>query len=250
MKIFSSEFGHNYGSYTFAYAHYAKREAGDSLAQIYDLGYLPYSAARGVTDTLYMARSGRVPLGIWKMTSENRRIAKKFDGTFEKKRIPVSEFTFDETFYSFCLDYFAQRHGEKTMPRERLELILTCNLISTIVEYTQAGKVAAYAFEVSDGIIGHYWFSFYDLTLVQQSLGLWLMLDCVRDAQAAGLTHYYLGTVYGEKALYKTNFEPLEWWTGQGWSTDLKALKERGRTDNTRVISLMDAWKEDQKLFT
>jgi arginyl-tRNA--protein-N-Asp/Glu arginylyltransferase len=57
------------------------------------------------------------------------------------------------------------------------------------------------------------------------------MLDCIRSAKAAGLKHYYLGTVYGEKALYKTNFEPLEWWDGKSWSKDIALLKELSRRE-------------------
>jgi arginyl-tRNA--protein-N-Asp/Glu arginylyltransferase len=91
---------------------------------------------------------------------------------------------------------------------------------------------AAYVLEAEDGDMGHYWYSFYDLQYVQQSLGMWLMLDCIRDAKERGLAYYYLGTVYGEKALYKTNFAPLEWWDGNAWSSDTKLLRERSRGDS------------------
>ena len=73
--------------------------------------------------------------------------------------------------------------------------------------------------------MAHYWFSFYDLAYARQSLGLWLMLDCIRDAEQRGLKNYYLGTVYGPNALYKTNFAPLEWWGEAGWSRDIQLLK-------------------------
>jgi hypothetical protein len=53
----------------------------------------------------------------------------------------------------------------------------------------------------------------------------------MRDAKKAGLTHYYLGTVYGAKALYKTNFEPVEWWDGLQWQRDVALLKEKARAD-------------------
>ncbi len=249
MKLFSSELGHNYDSYTFGYTNYAGRQQGDALLQIYEEGYLPYSAARGVKDIFYMARSVRVPLARWEATSENRRIEKKFDGMFEKKRIPFADFVRDEAFFTFCLNYFAQKHGAKAMSRERLELILDCRLVSTIIVYYKEGVPVAYVFEVEGENVGHYWFSFYDLSLARQSLGMWLMLDCVRDAKNAGLDYYYLGTVYGEKALYKTNFEPLQWWDGAEWSNDIAHLRERGHTDEKRIIEQMDAWKEDKEFF-
>lgn len=249
MRLFSSELAHNYGSYTFGYAHYCVYEPGDSLAAIYELGYLPYSGSPDAQRTLYMARSARIPLATFDLTSENRRIAKKFDEQFTKERIPFAEFKKDEAFLAFCLDYFQSRHGEKAMPRARLEHILQSNFISHVIRYSKDGVPVGYVLVMSERDMEHYWFSFYDLSLAKQSLGMWLMLDCVRDAKARGLSHYYVGTVYGQKALYKTNFEPLEWWDGSMWTNNIELLKDRAHSDETRVVALMDAWKESQKLF-
>lgn len=243
MKVFSSELGHNYDTYTFGYCTYAQKEPGDALHDIYSQGFLPYSGSPDAKNIFYLARSARVALPDFKLTSENRRIAKKFDGQFVKKRTPLNEFAITTEFLDFCLEYFAKRHGEHVMPRGRLELILSFGIITEIVTYTKDGKVLGYVFEAADSQISHYWYSFYDLSLAKQSLGLWLMLDCVRDAKAAGLQHYYLGTVYGGKTLYKANFEPLEWWNGRHWSTDIAELKERGRSDGERVVPLTDGWK-------
>lgn len=207
------------------------REPNDSLEQLYAAGYLPYSGAKGLQNIFYDARSARVVLKAFEATSENRRISKKFDGVFERMRVPLAEFNADEAFYIFCVEYFAQKHGEHAMPRARLETILHSGLVTDVLVYKNAGKTVAYVLEVNSGSMGHYWFSFYDLAYAAQSLGLWLMLDCVRTAKEAGLTHYYLGTVYGSKALYKTNFEPMEWWDGGAWNSDLKLLKELSRSE-------------------
>jgi arginyl-tRNA--protein-N-Asp/Glu arginylyltransferase len=204
---------------------------GGHLESLYDAGYLPYSSSKGVHDVFYSARSARVVLPEFAMTSENRRIARKFDGQFTKHRMPAHEFARGDEFYAFVLGYFARRHGANVMPRERLELLLSSGLISTVTEYRKGASVAGYVLEVESGAMRHYWYSAYDLSLAQQSLGLWLMLDCIRDAAAAGLAHYYLGTVYGPKALYKTNFEPLEWRDGSTWSRDLRLLKEKSRQE-------------------
>ena len=37
--------------------------------------------------------------------------------------------------------------------------------------------------------------------------------------------------ISGLKALYKTNFEPLEWYDGSIWSRDLRLLKEKSRQE-------------------
>jgi arginyl-tRNA--protein-N-Asp/Glu arginylyltransferase len=249
MKIFSSETAHDYGTYTFAYAQYAQKEPGDPLRSIYGSGYLPYSGSPEAKDIFYMARSARIVLPGFELTSENRRVAKKFDGQFTKERIPFADFVVTKEVMDFCLTYFGQKHGGSAMPRERLKHILSCGLISHTTIYRSKGNVAAYVLEVADAHTGHFWFSFYDLALAHQSLGMWLMLDCARDAKARGTEHYYLGTVYGEKALYKTNFEPIQWWDGTGWNTDVKLLKERGRSDQGRTAALMDAWKKEKPMF-
>jgi arginyl-tRNA--protein-N-Asp/Glu arginylyltransferase len=199
---------------------WCEREPGDSLESLYNLGYLPYSGAQNINHVLYRGRSARVVLPQFELSSENRRIARKFDGQFSKEALsgaPGAEAI------DFCLTYFAAKHGERAMPRERLMQIFK-NVTNTMIYHSDSGPVA-YVLEVTDGDMAHYWFSFYDLAYARQSLGLWLMLDSIRDAQARGLAHYYLGTVYGEKALYKTNYAPLQWWDGEHWSDDIRLLK-------------------------
>lgn len=199
---------------------------------LYTQGFLPYSGARGLQNIFYSARSARVLAQAFKESSENRRIARRFDGFFTKERLPITAFIPDETFWKLCLGYFAHKHGPAAMPRERLQTILESPLLSTVVIYKKDGIPVAYVLEAGTGSMRHYWFSFYALEYAQQSLGLWLMLDCIRDAQAAGVEYYYLGTVYGEKALYKTNFSPLQWWDETTWSADTAGLKTRARSDS------------------
>lgn len=204
---------------------------GEPLDEIYSQGYLPYSGANDSKDIFYSGRSARVVLTNFALTSENRRIAKRFDGTFEKEYIPFAQFKPDEHFWTLSLTYFAQKHGENAMPRARIEALFAAGIITTVVVYRHGTDIVAYVFEVEGGTMKHYWYSFYDIQYAKQSLGLWLMLDCIRSAKEYGTMHYYLGTVYGEKALYKTNFEPLEWWDGTGWNTNIKLLREHGRSE-------------------
>lgn len=211
--------------------HFCEREGDEPLEALYTRGYLPYSGAQDLHNIFYSARSARIVLPEFEMSSENRRIAKKFDGKFTKERIAYADIGRDNVFVEFVLQYFRERHDPGAMPRERLEVILQSGIVSTVVRYSESGVVRGYVLEVEAPGMRHYWYSAYDLTLMHQSLGLWLMLDCLRDAKAAGAEHYYLGTVYGAKALYKTNFAPLEWWSGTAWSRDVAALKHNARAD-------------------
>lgn len=247
MRIFHSEFAHSYENYSFGYCNYVELEKEDKLWEIYQKGYLPYSASFLKKDIFYMARSARISLKDFSLNSENRRIAKRFDGIFEKEVIPLSEFNWkDEKFISFCADYFLKRHGKKVMPKERLLFILGSGLISNIVVYKDKveNKPRAYVFLVSDNQMSHFWFSFYDISLVYRSLGMYLMVDAARDAVKFGKKYLYLGTVYADKALYKTNFDNLEYWNSSEWSRDIKKLKKRSRTDNERTVNIVDEWKK------
>jgi len=132
------------------------------------------------------------------------------------------------------LNYFKLRHGKEIMPAERFDTILASSLPLRVIIYEKEKELVAVVLEVADETFGHFWFSAYDLSYAKQSLGMWLMLDAVRNAKAIGKKHYYIGTVYGEKALYKTNLGSLEFWNGSTWSTDLIHLKKLARTESRK----------------
>ena len=106
MRFFSSEFAHSYQSYSFGYCNYLEREKKDELSLIYEKGFLPYSGKEGVRDIFYMARSARLVLKDFELNSENRRIAKRFDGSFTKEDIPLTDFDWkNPVFLKFCTNY-------------------------------------------------------------------------------------------------------------------------------------------------
>ncbi len=252
MKIFKSEFVHSYKTYSFGYSEYALFEEGDNLSTIYKKGFLPYTGSKDIKRTLYMARSARINLSSFEPNSENRRIAKKFDGSLVREKVPLEDFNYsDEEFINFCLNYFSKRHGSHIMPKERLMTILQSGFPLFVITYThkETGAIVGYALEIDDGEMSHYWYSFYDLSYAYESLGLWIMLDSIREAQTDGRTHYYIGTVYGDKALYKTNFDSLEFWNGNEWSTDVKSLRTISRNDEHHIVDNIDRFKEEQELF-
>ncbi len=239
MKIFNEEFCHSYKTYSFGYKILLDLEQGDSLSEIYNLGFLPYSGSIGIKNRFYLARSARVPLATFSQSSENRRIWKKFENMFTVDTISAQALLADEEAIAFCLRYFEERHGKDVMSRERLIHILSADLNSAVAVYrNKNGEKIAYVIENSDNTMGHFWFSFYDLSYAFQSLGMWLMIQRNQSAKQLGKTHYYLGTVYGEKALYKTNFQNLEYWNGTTWVTDAAKLKAAARSDSDREVTL------------
>lgn len=236
MRLFRTEFAHDYSSYLFGYTLHAELETNEPASSAYEQGFLPASADPGVHDRFYMARSIRVPLAEFTPTSENRRILKKFDGQFEAdvlNRAPLIENT---SFRDCFLSYFADRHGQSVMSAKRLEGILNTALPLRGIRYRSGTLPVAYVLEIeSEGSV-HYWFSCYDMSYAGSSLGMWLMLDAVRRATKEGREHLYLGTAYGEKGRYKMNITPLEFWGGNGWNTDAKLLKHLIQGDAERQV--------------
>jgi len=251
MKTFKSEFAHSYKTYSFGYCNYLTRGQEDSLSQIYEKGYLPYTGVKEIKNTLYMARSARVNLEKFCLNSENRRIARKFDDKLTKEIVLLEEFDYkNKVFLKFCLNYFEKRHGKKIMPEERLITILESGFITHIISYKNTNeKIIAYVFETSDRKMTHFWFSFFDLEYAYKSLGMWLMVDSARYAKKNKKKYLYLGTVYGEKALYKTNFDFLEYWNGNKWTGNKKRLRSKSRGDGAKTCDVFDEWKEDKICF-
>lgn len=243
MKIIASELGHNYSTYSFAYCLYALREPADQLSDIYRAGFLPYSGAPEPQRIAYMARSARVRLKDWKLSSENRRVYRHFPD-LTRKVIKVEPAVID-----FCFTYFKERHGAQIMPLERLQYILDSGWVTEVLEYRLKNKILGYVWLGRDKYAAHFYYSFYDLDYVRQSLGLWLMIDVALLAQEEGQDYLYLGTAYGERGLYKTNFAEIEFWDGQNWNRDRKLLRQLCREDADRILPQIDRWKETHPLF-
>lgn len=83
-----------------------------------------------------------------------------------------------------------------------------------------AGKLVAAALTdmMADGLSMVY--SYYDPTLVDRSMGTYMILDHIRRTRAKGLPHVYLGYwVQGSRKMtYKTRFLPQEHLLMQGWT--------------------------------
>ena len=80
----------------------------------------------------------------------------------------------------------------------------------------------------------HYWFSFYETKFMKDfSLGKYIMEQVIYYAKSKKLKHVYLGTCYGNKALYKVrDFKGIEFYDGEIWNSNVKSLKEICKNDN------------------
>jgi arginine-tRNA-protein transferase len=238
MKIFFSESKPEYQSYTFNYGIYCIKESHDELTNIYQSGFLPYSANTALSyEVFYLARSLRVDLDRFDDTSENRRVNRKIEPLniqleiLNKEEVLVA----DQGFFPFCEEYISSRIGE-AMTAARLKYILKLTSGTHIFRFTKDTEVVGYVLAVIDSQIVHYWFSFFELELMKtHSLGKWMMWSVIRWALDNQKKHVYLGTTYGEKALYKVrDHKGLSFFDGNSWNQDMDLLKTWCKTDQDR----------------
>ena len=249
MKTFFSEYQTDYPSYTFSYAVYAIKEAAAEIPEIYQRGFLPYTGDLSLAeDHFYLARSLRVDLARFNTSSENRRVDRKIQPlAVDMQVIDRTDFdTHDATFTSFCQAYAEERFAGGSMNTERLEYVLSRELISHVFYFGTADQTFGYVLAVvADGML-HYWFSFYDTDYIKQSLGKWMMWRVIDWAQQQGLAYAYIGTCYREKSLYKVrDHRGAEFFDGRGWNRDTDFLKELCRSDDTPRTQ--DLFKSDQR---
>lgn len=233
MKLVFSEYSASYDGYRFPYQVLGFREKKDNLAQVYYDGWLPF---RSKKDWFLMSRSSRVRLSDFQLSSENRRILKKTDGV-SFSVIPVERFEYTPGVQKFCKRFADERFGKGVMPAAAIRKILSGegNCTHVMVYRRGANKakfsaeslaldVVGYVGIVTHGHFLHYAHPFYDLNGNPDS-GMGMMVRAVQWAKDQTKQFVYLGTVYGEKSKYKTQFTGFEFFNGMLWSDDLDELK-------------------------
>lgn len=237
MKIFFSESLPDYSTYSFNYGIYCLKEDNSELTEIFNRGFLPYSGNPDLDyDIFYLARSLRVNLEKYQPTSENKRVNRKLDPLgIELHVITKSDFVQNTAFISFCQQYADARMGGK-MPPARLQHVLTKSVGTHLFQFSQATKPVGYVLAAINSEVVQYWFSFFDLDLMQEApLGKWMMWKVIDWAAQQNKQHVYLGTCYGTKSLYKVrDFKGVEFFDGYRWNDDQGKLKTLCKADAGR----------------
>jgi hypothetical protein len=228
MKLLFSEATPDYAHYCYPYAVWGFLEAGETPADAYAAGFLPGLPS---LERFYLTRQVRVPLAGWRPTSENRRVLRKAEG-LRCELVPRAEFAYTAERRAAWLEYAAAKWGEGIMPGERLDRLMSGAVISHILHFTDAagadaGSALCY---VEAPRVAHYYYAFYPLGAETKHHGMAMMTHAVGAFAALGMEHLYLGTCYSEMALYKTQFEPLEFFNGFRWSRDVAELKHLVRS--------------------
>ena len=239
MKLVFSEAGADYARYLYPYVIWAVPEAGETPADLFAAGFLP-----GVPtlERFYLCRHLRVPLAGFEPNSENRRILRR-GGNVVFRLIPRVAFEYTEERRSRWLAFAEERFGAGVMPGERLDKLMRSPVISDLLVFTEAatqrelGVVLLYR---EAPRMAFYYYAFYDLAGRDRNLGMFLMTQAVQWFAEQGLGHLYLGTCYSERALYKTQFDGVQYFNGWAWSDQLGALKAAVRGEPPGAHRLAD----------
>ncbi len=224
MKIVFSEYKSDYANYIFPYSIWAYPEEDETPAVLFDRGFLPNSPN---LDRFYLCRNVRVDLNVYEPSSENRRILRKGEG-IGPELVERRDFDFTPSWREFCKKYADEKFGRDVMSYDRLDRIMNAPIISHVMIFKDLksrkdiGLVFLY---IEKPHVAFYYYSFYDLDFFRNSLGMFMMTAAVGEMKDRGVRHIYLGSCYSRNALYKTQFEGVEFFNGFRWSDNIRELK-------------------------
>jgi arginyl-tRNA--protein-N-Asp/Glu arginylyltransferase len=220
MKLVFSEALPDYTNYVFPYVVWAFPEDPESPKDCFAQGFLP---SLPDLSRFYLCRQVRVRLEKFHPSSENRRVLRHGKGisvTVQARE----DFAWTTERRGFCHRYATQRWSVPPSI-ERIERIFNSAATTHVASFCDLeGRLVGLVTLLGDGASWFYSNAFYDPS-AQSGLGAFLMTEIVRTFSDQGQEFLYLGTCYSRSALYKTAFPGVEFFDGNRWLTDLKALK-------------------------
>ena len=248
MKLLFSEQNSDYGRYQYSYTIWAVPEPGETPAQIFNAGFLPSSRQ---LDRFYLCRQVRVRLPKFQPSSENRRILRK-GADISVTLVPRAEFDYTPARRQFFKAYADARFGNDVMTFERLDSLFSTPIISHLLVFTDGksgAEIGVATLYLEGQELVYYYYAFYDLNYFNRSLGMFMMTAAIELFAGRGFQFVYLGTCYSEQALYKTQFEGAEFFTGFRWSENLEELKYLIRRDAGKSEKHLLETEEYRELF-
>jgi arginyl-tRNA--protein-N-Asp/Glu arginylyltransferase len=248
MILLFSETRSDHAHYLYPYVIWAVPEPGETPADLFRRGFLPASPQ---LDRFYLCRNLRVALPGFKPSSENRRILRKGEG-IAVELLPRHQFDYSDARRQAWMAYAGQRFGEEVMPADRLDALMRAPVISHVLRFTdrEAGReVGTALLFLEEPHLAYYYYAFYDLAYLQRNLGMFMMTTAVDFFASRGFAHLHLGTCYSDRALYKTQFNGIQFFNGFRWSENLEELKFLIRREQKPVTGHLLGQAEFQELY-
>lgn len=196
------------------------------IDEIYSNGYLATRIEKG---TFTQTRSLRIDLDEWKLNSENRRILKKNSNIhIQTEKVPFKDYHWQ--IGKMAKDFYETRFGKGIMSAQKIKEILTdknksnFNLLLNFYDL-QKNETIGYAICLETDNILHYSYPFYNLNVIEKSVGLGMMTMAIDWAFKNGKKYVYLGSLQRPTDTYKLQFENEEWFDGKSWHKDIDKVK-------------------------
>lgn len=168
------------------------------------------------------------------------------------KLVSRSEYNFSAERRDFFKGYADTKWGKDVMTYERLDGLFNSRVVSHLLVFNEreTGKeVGTVVLFLEGKEMAYYYYSFYDLTHPNRSLGMFMMTAAVKFFCEQGFRHVYLGTCYSRKALYKTQFPGIQFFNGFKWSENIEELKYLVDRGHTKVSQHLLESEEYRNLF-
>jgi arginyl-tRNA--protein-N-Asp/Glu arginylyltransferase len=191
-------------------------------------------AYRPACETCRACQSARAPAAEYVLSRSERKILNRNEDL--ERHLVEAEATLEQ--FELLRRYLLARHAdggmaEMTWP-DYVAMVEDTAVRTHLIEYRRKSQdrgpgdlIACVLVDVlADGLSLVY--SFYDPDLIKRSLGSFIILDHIVQAQQGDLPYVYLGywVPGSEKMAYKARFSPLEILKPGGWS--LMSARERG----------------------
>jgi arginine-tRNA-protein transferase len=191
-------------------------------------------AYRPACETCRACQSARAPAGDYVLSRSERKVLNRNDDL--ERHLVEAEATLEQ--FELLRRYLLTRHAnggmaEMTWP-DYVAMVEDTAVRTHLIEYRRKSQdrgpgdlIACVLVDVlADGLSLVY--SFYEPGETRRSLGSFIILDHIVQAQQSGLPYVYLGywVPGSEKMAYKARFSPLEILKPGGWS--LMSARERG----------------------
>lgn len=197
------------------------------IIELYEKGFLATRIQKG---HFIKTRSVRVNLTKFTLSSENKRILKKFDLNIKFKELPT---TFDKEMFFMAKNFYDRKFGKDTMSAYKIKEIITSqtnfNLVLTFCsknDNQNLGFCFCKEVKYNNTSILHYAYPFYSIT--HNNLGIYMMTSTIKLLKEMNYLYIYLGSCTNPKCRYKLQFKGLEWFDTESntWNEDIKKLKK------------------------
>jgi arginyl-tRNA--protein-N-Asp/Glu arginylyltransferase len=185
-------------------------------------------------------RSLRINLKKFELSSENRRILRKFNHEVKVNKIPFQNYSWE--IHKLGKDFYDTKFGKDTFSANKIkELFTTQNNFNAVLTFKSNENIDGYCIifdssqshqmkiEDSRLKITHYAYPFYNLDLINTSFGIFMMTRAIKHFADEKFDYIYLGSVHETASLYKLQFKGLEWFDEETntWNENFEQLKLR-----------------------